>query len=79
MSNKNTKETATKKMLFLGYVFALLGGALGIIMGMNYIFAKKIDLSGKRVKKYDKKTRTHGIIMTIIGVFGFVIGKSAVS
>lgn len=48
MSDANNKITAPKKMLFVGYVLALLGGVLGIIIGMNYIFSKKTDLSGKK-------------------------------
>lgn len=51
--------------IFLGFIFALLGGFIGIGMGFHYAFGK-----------YDQSTKTTGWIMAVIGMISLSIWKS---
>jgi len=50
--------------IIAGFVFSVLGGYIGIIMGFNYAFGK-----------YDKKTKRLGWIMVAVGFVGVTIWK----
>jgi len=50
-----------------GYIFALMGGLIGIGIG-GWLFGSKIDDPyGNKVKKFKGSTRTHGFIILVIG------------
>jgi hypothetical protein len=51
--------------IVVGFIFALLGGFIGIGIGSNYAFGK-----------YDNRTKTIGWVMLVIGVISMGIWKS---
>lgn len=51
--------------IIAGFIFSILGGFLGVIIGGNYAFGK-----------YHKETKTIGWVMIIIGIFSTAIWKS---
>ena len=59
---------ASKGLLIAGYVFAVLGGFLGFMIG-GYVWRNKVkDSSGQKVYRYDAASRKQGLIIFIIGV-----------
>lgn len=60
----------------VGYVFALLGGLIGIVLGA-YLWRSKEKLpSGEKPFRYEASARRHGLIMLILGVIMFAIFKN---
>jgi hypothetical protein len=51
-----------------GFVFAFLGGILGVIIGANFYFSTKRGVSGYAYPVYDKKTRQLGGAMMLISI-----------
>jgi len=58
----------------LGYVFASLGGLIGIIIGYHLISSKKTLPTGQRIYTYSESDRKQGRRILIIGIPIFVIG-----
>lgn len=52
----------------LGFIFAALGGLIGIIAGYTYSQSKHDGHSGERYYVYNKQTRDAGRIMMILGI-----------
>ena len=50
--------------MIFGFIFALLGGPLGIAMGVHYAWAGK---------NYDSSTRKAGYIMMVVGIICVII------
>ena len=59
--------------IFFGYIFALLGGLLGIGIGGMLLQSTVKDPYGNKVKKYTGASRTHGIIILVLGSVMFAI------
>ena len=62
---KNEIKVASDGWIVAGFVFALLGGYIGIAMGMNYAFGN-----------YKSETKTTGVVMLVISVLSFSIWRS---
>ena len=60
-------------MVLFGYVFALLGGLIGMAIGGSLWGAKVNDQFGNKVKKYKGGTRFHGFIQMVIGSINFAM------
>ncbi len=58
--------------VLFGFVVAILGGLLGIIMGWIYYTHKKTDSTGHRFFAYDAATRKKGRTMYIMGIVFFI-------
>lgn len=65
-ASKNKKRSGSTGWIIFGYIFALLGGPLGIAMGAHYAFWGK---------NYDANTRKNGIIILVIGCISFMIWR----
>jgi hypothetical protein len=61
-------EEGQKNWIYAGYVFALLGGLLGIFIGWHLSTFKKTLPDGQRVFAYKKEDRSHGTIILILGI-----------
>ena len=61
-TNENELESGSKGWIIAGFIFAVLGGVIGIAFGANYAFNKK----------YKKKTKDTGMIMFIIAIASFM-------
>jgi hypothetical protein len=59
--------------MFAGYIFALLGGLLGVFIGWHLSTFKKTLPDGQRVYGYNKQDRQHGQIIFAIGLVMFTI------
>lgn len=58
-------KVASQGWIVAGFIFALLGGYLGIIIGFNYVFGN-----------YKKETKRLGWFMAILGIFIAAIWRS---
>jgi hypothetical protein len=58
--------------LVIGYISALAGGLLAIIMGYYYSTAKQESNSDDKVYVYDKNTRELGTGMVIVGIIAII-------
>jgi len=54
--------------IIAGYIFGLLGGLIGLGIG-GYLWATKIPGPQGMVHKFNKSTRTHGLVILIISGF----------
>ena len=54
--------------IVVGYIFAALGGLLGIIIGWYIVFSKKTLPNGQRIYTYNEADRNHGKRILIIGI-----------
>jgi hypothetical protein len=61
-------EENQKTWIISGYIFALLGGLLGIIIGFVLMTSKKTLPNGKLVYSYNEKDRIQGKTMFYIGL-----------
>lgn len=59
--------------IYGGYLFALLGGFLGIMIGWHLSSHTKTLPNGQQVYGYSKEDREHGRIIWILGIVMFVI------
>jgi len=55
-----------KGWIIAGYIFALMGGLIGIAIGSYLQGAKEKLPTGVKVKKFDDKTRKHGWIIIVV-------------
>ncbi|MFB9109321.1 hypothetical protein [Flavobacterium gyeonganense] len=61
-------EENQKSWIIAGYVFAVLGGFLGILIGYSLWTSKKSLPNGQKVYSYNEKDRTHGKNIFYIGL-----------
>ena len=57
------------KWIVLEYLFSILFGYVGILIGALTVYSYKTLRSGKKVMLYDESTRYHGKIMLVLGIF----------
>ncbi len=60
-------------MVIVGYVFAFLGGLIGLIIGSHLWRGKAKLASGEKVRKYDQSAQRHGRIIVIISIISMVL------
>lgn len=73
-SSDSLEESATG-WLIAAYVFAILGGLLGIIFGMMVAMKKTQLYDGSKIYVYKKSDRTLGIIAAVIAAISFIVWK----
>lgn len=77
------EEKSATGWLIAAYIFALLGGYLGMIIGIMVFMAKEKvkDANGTETKvpKYKKNHRTLGLIAAILSVISIFVWKFAVA
>lgn len=61
-------EENQKYWIITGYVFAILGGLLGIFIGYSLLTSKKSLPNGQKVYSYNEKDRVHGKNIFYIGL-----------
>lgn len=71
-------EKTDKLALALGYLFALMGGFFGILIGWHIKSNEKTLPNGDRVYTYSKTAREHGRAIMGIGIGMFVIWTAMV-
>ncbi len=65
-------QTAGKGMIIAGYIFAVLGGLIGLVIGAHMKWGKITDASGNKVLKYDEASQKQGFIIFIIGLVSMI-------
>lgn len=63
--------------IFAGYIFALIGGLLGVFIGWHLMTHKKTLPDGERVYGYSVTDRKHGQRILVLGLF-FILAWFAV-
>lgn len=68
-------EENQKPWIIAGYLFSLLGGGIGIVIGYSLWKSKKTLPNGERIYSYNEEDRKHGKTIFIIGsiIFPFAI------
>lgn len=66
-------EKSQKTWIVVGYIFAILGGFLGLVIGYALWTAKKTLPNGQKVGSYKEKDRLHGKYIFIISLVVFPI------
>jgi hypothetical protein len=61
-------------LIVLGWIFSVLGGVIGILIGANLATGKAKGPNGEKVYKYDDNSRKQGIPMLAIGTLMFGAG-----
>ncbi|MBL4745664.1 MAG: hypothetical protein JKY08_04790 [Flavobacteriaceae bacterium] len=67
-------EENQKPWIIAGYIFAILGGFLGLIIGYSLMTSKKTLPDGQRINSYAEKDRKQGKYILIISACVFPIG-----
>jgi hypothetical protein len=67
-------KKASTWLLVIGWVFAVLGGLIGIGIGAYLTFAKTTGAEGETTFKYDDSTRKQSVPMLVIALLFFSIG-----
>ena len=60
-------EAGQKVSIIAGYAMALLGGIVGIVIGLNLLYAKKKLLDGTQGPAYAEADRAHGFRIVLLG------------
>lgn len=66
-------EKSNELWILAGYIFSILGGMLGFIIGYVLYSQKKTLPNGERVYEYVESDRVHGKRMIKIGIIVFII------
>jgi len=69
-------DESSKSWIFAGYLFAFLGGYIGIFMGISMVTAKKSLPNGQKVAAYSSNVRRHGKRIIIISISMITISLS---
>jgi hypothetical protein len=65
---EQTKPESSQQMTVIaGYALALLGGIVGILIGLNLLYAKKKLLDGTQGPAYLEADRAHGFRIILLG------------
>ncbi len=65
-------EKVKPRWIFLGYISAITGGFLAILIGMSVYNTKKTLPDGRKVFCYDEKSRMHGRFILYSGIVMFI-------
>jgi len=66
-------EKSRSFWIVIGYIWAILGGAIGIVIGYLLLSSKKTLPNGDRVYLYNQTDRTHGWCMVLIGIVVLIV------
>jgi len=66
-------EPSQKAWIVAGYLFALLGGFLGLVIGWHLRYHQKPLPDGRQVLAYSAQDRRHGLRILVLGFFGLLL------
>jgi len=76
----SVREGEQGSWIAAGYIFCVLGGLIGLVIGCKYVYSVQETVSGDRFYKYNESTRKHGkrmlilfAIMSILSVIMIII------
>jgi hypothetical protein len=59
-------ESSNSYIIYLGYISAILGGLVGILIGWHLAYSKKTLPDGRRLYRYKDSERNHGTRMLLL-------------
>lgn len=65
-------ETGGRSWIVVGYISALLGGLVGLLIGIHLYTYKKRDFEGRQLPGFTSADRLHGLRIIGLGVVSFV-------
>ncbi len=66
-------EPAAKSLWLVGYICALFGGLLGVLVGMHIAYTKKTLADGTSVWRYTDKDRNRGSVLLMFSVASLIL------
>lgn len=66
-------EVKQTNNVWIGYLFSLLGGLIGIAIGWNMMSSKKKFPNGEEIFSYQENDRKHGKRIMILGIIMLII------
>lgn len=66
-------ENENQSWIITGYIFSVITGIIGVIIGTYFYTQKKTEKDGKRVYVHSETNRRHGRRMIIIGLIMFIV------
>lgn len=64
-------QDAPDFLIVVGYIFSILGGVIGAIIGWTLFNSRTPSINGERLHSYPPTDRQHGVVMMVIS--GFII------
>lgn len=65
-------DKVSKYWIYAGYLSAIFGGFLGLIIGWILAYYKKTLPDGRRINAYGQKEQKHGRIILVLSTFSFI-------
>ena len=65
---------ASTALLVIGWIFAILGGLIGMLIGASIWTGKVKDADGNKVYRYNEGSRKQGMIMFFIALAWMILG-----
>jgi uncharacterized membrane protein YdbT with pleckstrin-like domain len=65
---------ASVALLVVGWIFAVLGGLIGMIIGLSIWTGKAKNPDGTKVDRYDAGSKKQGMIMFFIALAWMILG-----
>jgi len=68
----NFEQPASKGLIIAGYIFAILGGLIGIAIGA-VIWKSTVKVDGEKRFKYDETSRKKGMYILFLAILMMII------
>lgn len=72
-NNSHKVDNSTRNYIYTGYLTAIFGGILGIVIGWDLMKKKKITSSGEKSFVYSLTDRQHGARILILAGICFIL------
>jgi len=72
-SNSHKVDNSTRNYIYTGYLTAIFGGILGIVIGWDLMKKKRLLSSGEKVFTYSLTDRQHGARILILAGICFIL------
>lgn len=69
-------KKVSSAIFVLGYIFAVLGGLIGLIMGLSIVFGKEKAGNGIKVLRYDEASRKQAKILTAVSIVFIIFWRT---
>ncbi len=66
-------QPAGRGLLIAGYIFAILGGIIGLAIGAYIKWGKIPDASGNKVPRFDESSQKQGLIIFAIALVSMIV------
>ncbi|TCD12601.1 hypothetical protein EZ449_00715 [Pedobacter frigidisoli] len=72
-NNAHKVDNSTRNYIYTGYLTAIFGGILGIVIGWDLMKKKRITASGEKGFVYSLTDRQHGARILILAGICFIL------